>query len=169
MPCNCSVCQMTIEVPPIFASWPQSLEQQPGIYPITRKGNPEGELLGFICSSCLTAANRMKIFIKSRMSGVVVTQHAVERYLERNDGEPISEETAKVSIIRMFDTARRVVFRDQRYLARMCAKHGASSHWYQAGWIFITTTSEPYTIKTMLYCRESKIRLNDHFVYTRNV
>ena len=109
----------------------------------------------------------MQIYIKSIMSGVEVTQHAMRRYLERNDGEPITEKSAKTSIIRMFDCARRIVFRDKNYLARMTEKHGDSFHWYQCGWIFITTTDEPYIIKTLLYCRESHLRLNYQFYYMR--
>jgi hypothetical protein len=143
------------------------LERQVGIYPVTRNGNPEGELLGFICSSCLKSSEKMRIYIKSKMSGIEVTQHAVHRYLNRNDGEPVSEKAAKASIIRMFDSARRVSFRNRDYVARMEKRHGPSLHWYQAGWIFITTTSEPYVIKTMLYCRESAIKLNVHFKYAR--
>ena len=167
MACTCSVCQRTLEITTDFASWPQVLEKRVGIYPITRSGNPEGELLGFICSSCLKSASKMQIYVKSIMSGIEVTDHSVRRYLERNDGEPISEAAAKALIIRMFDIAKRIVFRDKNYLARMTTKHGASLQWYQGNWIFITTTTEPYVIKTLLYCRESNLKLSVHFYYMK--
>jgi hypothetical protein len=169
MSCTCSVCKRTVEVTTDFSSWPQVLKKQVGFYPITRHGNPQGELLGFICTSCFKAASKMQIYIKSIMSGIEVSEHAVTRYLERNDGEPISENAAKASIIRMFDSAKPIVFRDIAYLARMTRRQGVSLHRYKAGWIFITTTAQPYTIKTMLHCKSSNIKLNYDFVYKRSL
>ena len=75
----------------------------------------------------------------------------------------MSEESARISIIRIFNGAKRIAFRRSSYVARMQQTHTPSEYWFKQGWIFITTPEVPYTIKTMYFASQFKLQLNCHF------
>lgn len=166
MSCQCSVCDRSIDVSADYSDWPKTLDKQPGIYPVTANGKLDGALIGFVCASCLLCANKARSDVKSLLAGVQVSEHAVRQYLKRHTGEPLQTDTAKVSIMRLFRDAKRIVFRHHSYVAKVAPKHGPSLHWFKQGWIFFTTVDIPYTVKTMYFGREFGLLLHREFEFT---
>jgi hypothetical protein len=119
-------------------------------YPITHNGKPSGRLLKTICSYCLGRANEMRKLKKAQQSNATISRHALERFLERQKGERMSEETASIAILRIFNHAKRIVLRNRFMAERLRNNDGRPAHYlFHAGYIFVTTTTEPATILTI--------------------
>jgi hypothetical protein len=163
MGCKCSVCNRPFDITENVDRWPEILQKEPGIYPVTKSGQLNGQLLGFVCSSCLLSGQKTRSDIKSFLSGVKVSEHAVNQYIKRQPGEPLQLATAATSIIRLFRDAKQIKFRKHSYVARVAPRHSPSLYWYKQGWIFFTTQACPYTIKTMYFGKECDLLLHSEF------
>jgi hypothetical protein len=137
-------------LPTDFNEWPPLVGTTVDIYPITKRGKPEGELLGFICAKCLKDANAMRVYMKTFLRKVRITHHAVQRFLQRQRGEPVSEESARVAIIKVFDHARLIRFKDEFMFRRMLNNEcEAADYYYHGGWILVVSREHPPVIVTM--------------------
>jgi hypothetical protein len=143
---RCSVCQVT-STGSVREGYPAETAYGT-LYPLTFNGQPTGKIRGFICARCLKVANKMRHYFKSQEQNVQVSKHAIDRYLERQKGERISEEAAKITILRLFGHAHRIVFKD-RFMAQRLFKHGKPvDYLFHQGWIFVVSQDEPVTILT---------------------
>jgi hypothetical protein len=119
------------------------------LYPVTFYGKPNNPIRGFICARCLGEANKMREYLKSQLQNVQVSKHAIDRYLERQKGERVSDEAARIAILRLFGHAQRIAFR-QEFMTERLLKHGKpASYFFHQGWIFVVTEDEPTTILTI--------------------
>ncbi len=167
MACKCSVCNRPFDLSENVSDWPKILEKAPGIYPVTTNGKLDGELIGFVCSSCLLSGNTTRSDIKSLLAGVDVSEHAIKQYIKRHPGEPLQVDSAKTSIMRLFRDAKRIEFFERSYVARVAPNHGPTLYWFKQGWIFFTTVDVPYTIKTMYFASEFGLLLHHEFEFIR--
>jgi len=129
-----------------FTRWPDIPGMRAGLYPVTRNGRPDGQLNGFICSRCLKNANSMRVFIKTIMAGVQVTDHAALRFIERVTSG-IDIETARVAVLRAFSKARKIRFKDEYMFRRFWNNNFEEADYYwNSDLVFVTTRKEPKTI-----------------------
>jgi len=145
---HCTLCGITSEA--VHGSPnDSSIKKTISIYPVTANGKPNAFLRGFICGRCLQEAITMRLHVKSQQRKIQVTKHAVERFLERQNGERISEEAAVTSILKMFGHARQIVFRD-RFMAQRLLNHGKpANYFFHAGWIFVQSQDGSNAILTV--------------------
>jgi hypothetical protein len=94
MKCACCICGWSRDLPEDLRDWAHVGDREIDIYPVTNAGKPHAEIQAFICAKCLRSANSMRLHIKALASKVNVTKHALERFLERQEGERISSESA---------------------------------------------------------------------------
>ena len=164
MPPTCAICNWTRPFPDDFTLWPHEVQEPIDIYPITEYGKPTRRLKGYICARCLHDANDMRIYIKSIMTGVNVTKHAIDRFLERRKGENMTEETARLSILKLFSQSKAIRFRGKHMLHRFLAHNRTAVRYtYAQGFIFVVAIEEPPTILTIEATDDRK--LNDDFWY----
>ncbi len=144
---SCSVCGSASEVTggPSDAS---SRATAVSLYPVTANGKPNGYVKGYICASCLHEANEARLCIKSGQADVGVTKHALDRYLEREKGQRIPEEAAKMAILKLFGQAHQIVFRDAFMAERLLNNGQPADYYFNSGWIFVVTQDVPRTIMT---------------------
>ncbi len=158
MGCSCAVCGYERPLPTDFNEWPPLVGTTVDIYLVTKRGKPDGEMLGFICAKCLRDANSMRIHIKSLLRRVRVTHHAVERFLSRLGGEAIEEESARGAIIKMFSHARQIRFKDEYMLRRILSNAcEAADYYYHGGFIFVTSREVPPVIVTVERTESKKL------------
>lgn len=149
MLCKCSVCGFKSDLPSgLFSNDAAPIPGPIEMYPITSNGKLNGWVAGFICARCLRQANDMRIAVKSRQQNVQITQHAVDRFLERQVGEQVTGDV-RVTILRLFSHARQQGLGNQRARKRDCSGQPESRFFHHAGWVFVTTGEEPLTILTM--------------------
>lgn len=150
MPCVCCVCGWTRPLPEDVNLWPQVCGGSTDIYPITQNGRLDGQVQGFICARCLRNANEARSHVKALLSDVRVSRHAFDRFIERQEGEKITAEAAKVAIVRLYQRARPIVFREKFMTERLTNNGGkAAQYRYEAGWILVATEERPVTIMTI--------------------
>ncbi len=135
------------------------------LYPVRSSGKPTGRLRGHICARCLEEANKVRHYLKSRNQNIEVSKHAIERYLERFEGERPSEESAKISILKMFGYAQRIEFKKRFMVERERNNWKPADYLFHQGWIFVVTREPPRTIVTME--RQWSKRLGRDFWYTK--
>ena len=119
MPCKCAICGYEKAVTEDFFKWSDIPGLTTEFYPVTKGGKPTGEVLNFICARCLQHANIMRVFVKTMMSGVQVTDHAVSRFIERTGADISDKQTAKIALIRAFSKARKIRFRSNYMVSRI--------------------------------------------------
>jgi hypothetical protein len=136
------------------------------IYPITVSGKPNKDIRGYICARCLHSANSMRIYIKSIIQGIIITNHALERFLERRSGEHMTEEAARISILKIFAQSKPIRFKS-KYMIDRFLKHNLTevSYTYAQGLIFVRTFEEPPVIVTIESTLDRK--LGEDFWYEK--
>lgn len=149
MECCCCVCGYSKSGMPADSET-RGITAYGDIYSVTHNGKPSGKLLAHICARCLRRANEMRGHVKSILSNVQVSRHALDRFLERQAGERISSESAKVAILKMFSHARKIVFKDRFMAQRLTNNQGKpADYFFQQGFIFVATKESPITIITI--------------------
>jgi hypothetical protein len=150
MECVCRICGWKRDLPEDVRDWASVPDRNIDIYPVTEGGKPHGVIQGFLCAKCLRNASSMRLHVKAVQSKVRVTTHALDRFLERQEGERISSEAAKLAIIRIHDSARPIRFKERFMTQRLLNNGGKPVHYlYAAGWIVVTTQESPATILTI--------------------
>ena len=150
MSINCSVCNRKSKLPEDHQLWSSLDGVHVDIYPVTVSGKPDKKTLGFICSSCLRYANSMRNNIKAQVAGVQISNHAVERFLERYNGPPMSDQSARLSILKRFSQAKEIKVRPE-YEESGCLKHGHGEvrYYLMQGLQFVVSTDDPPIIITI--------------------
>lgn len=168
MPCKCAICGYEKEITGNFIKWSEIPGLYPEFYPITKGGKPTGEILNFICARCLSNANKMRVFVKTIMSGVQVSDHAVHRFIERTKADIADMETGRVAVLRAFSKARKIRYRSGYMITRIINHDFNEVDYY---WInelvFVVTKRKPRTIVTIekLWGKQ----LNTDFFYTVDI
>lgn len=147
--CKCAICGYKKAVTEDFTKWPDIPGLRPELYPVTNNGRPEGQLHGFICARCLINANSMRVFIKTIMAGVHVTDHAALRFIERVTSD-IDIETARVAVLRAFSKARKIRFKDEYMFRRFWNNNFEEADYYWiSDFVLVATKKEPKTIMSV--------------------
>jgi hypothetical protein len=150
MICKCALCGFSRDLPDDVRDWPSTVEGAPGIYPVTSTGAASSRLVGHICAKCLHSGNRMRGHVKALYADVHVTKHALERFDERNPGDAMNDESKVVAIIKIFQKAKKIKYRDHFMLQRLRSNvNTPAEYWFNAGWFFVTTIEQPKTIVTV--------------------
>lgn len=130
--------------------WPDIPNIETELYPVTRGGKPNKELLNFICARCLRDANNMRVFIKTLMRGVVVTKHAINRFIERTGSDIRDEQVGRIAVIKAFSKARRIHFRPGFMLMRiMNNDFKAADYYWVNDLVFVVIGEKPQAIVTV--------------------
>ena len=106
MPCKCAICGYKKGITEDFMKWTDIPGLRTELYPVTKGGKPNTELLNFICARCLHHANSMKLFIKTLITGLVVTKHAINRFAERTGSDIHDKEICKIAIQGVFQSSK---------------------------------------------------------------
>jgi len=150
MPCKCAICGYEKAVTKDFLKWRDIPGLTTEFYPVTKGGKPTNEVLNFICARCLKHANTMRVFVKTMMSGIQVTDHAVSRFLERTGADISDKQTAKIALIRTFSKARKIRFRPAYIVSRIINNNfKAACYYWVSDLVFVVTEEEPQTIVTV--------------------
>ena len=150
MSCKCAVCGYEKGITEDFIKWPDIPGLKTEFYPVTRRGKPNAELLNFICARCLHDANAMKVFIKTLMSGVVVTKHAINRFNERSGSDIRDEQVGRIAVLKAFSKARRIRFSPGFTIMRiMNNDFKAADYYWISDLVFVVTRGKPQTIITI--------------------
>jgi outer membrane protein assembly factor BamA len=161
---TCGICNYTRDLPDDYNLWPRVVQGSIDIYPVTPFGKPTQPPIGFICALCLRAANSMRIYIKSIVQGVNVTQHAIKRFLERRAGEKMTEETARVTILKLYAQSKPIRFKSQHMIHRFLKNEFTEVRYtYAQGLIFVVTREEPPVVVTVEATGHRK--MNEDFWY----
>jgi hypothetical protein len=149
MPCKCAICGYEKGITEDFMKWSDIPGLKTEFYPVTR-GKPNAELLNFICARCLRDANAMKVFIKTLMSGVVVTKHAINRFNERSGSDIRDEHVGRIAVLKAFSKARRIRFCPGFTIMRiMNNDFKAADYYWVSDLVFVVTSGKPQTIVTV--------------------
>jgi hypothetical protein len=150
MPCKCAICGYEKEITDDFTKWPEIPGLRAEFYPVTKGGKPNAEVLSFICARCLKNANTMRIFVKTMMSGVQVSDHAVQRFIERTNAEISNKTTGRVAVLRAYSKARRIRFRSGYMVTRLISNDFSETDYYWVSdLVFVVTKRKPQTIVTV--------------------
>ena len=164
MPIQCAICNSTRDLPEDFNEWPQELGKSLDIWPVTDDGKPTSRIRGYICSYCLSAANSMCFHVRSLMHGVIVTNHAIDRFLERQRGEPMPRGVARRAIIKIYSKSKPIRFKSQYVIKRLFNNDFEEVNYkYAQGFVFVVTKDKPAVIKTIEMAGGKK--LNEDFWY----
>jgi hypothetical protein len=165
MSCICKLCGFEKGLTEDYTKWMGLVGLDAPLYPVTKNGQPGGTLHGFICARCLKSANSMRIFIKALVSGVQVTRHAIDRFIQRTKMVFPDEKTAKVAIIKAFSKSRQIRFTVMFQALRIINNQFKEANYYWNGGdlIFVTTKTTPATILTVE--KPCNKRLNKDFIY----
>jgi len=98
----CQFCGWSKALPCAVSDWPQVLRDATDLYPVCKGGKLKQEPLGYICARCLRYANDSKFNLKALLSDIRVAVHAIDRFVERQEGERISRDSARLTIIKLF-------------------------------------------------------------------
>ncbi len=165
--CTCAICGYTKGLTLDYSQWPKLVGASSEFYPVTEKGYPGNDLVGLICARCLNRANSMRSYIKGLLSKLVVAKHAVERFMMRSNDNQMNEEAAKVTIMKLFNQARPIRFKDKYMVLRILNNHFREARYYYAqGFIFVLTAEFPPTILTVERTGDKK--LGRDFFYIEN-
>lgn len=150
MPPTCAICNYTRTLSDDFTLWPTEVQGPVDIYPVTAFGKPTKPLIGYICARCLKSANAMRIYMKSIIQGIKVTQHAVDRFMERHTGEHMTEEAARVTILKLFSKSKPIRFKSEHMIHRFLKNRSVEVRYtYAQGFIFVAAKEEPPVILTI--------------------
>lgn len=155
----CAICSCARDLPDDYTLWPRMVQSSLDIYPVTPSGKPTQPSKAYVCARCLRSANSMRIYLKSTIQGVKVTQHAVQRFVERQSGDFMPEEIARTAILKIFAQSRPI-----RFKYRAPKNHPAAvKYTYAQGFIFVATREAPPVIITVHTAGRRK--LNSDFWY----
>lgn len=148
--CACNICGYSKELPEKVLDWPGALSGPADLYPVPPSGKLDQQARGYICAKCLGAATEARLNLKALVSGMRVSVHAVERFMERQEGEHVTRDAARLAIIRMFQRARPIEFRE-RFMAQRLANNGnqPAEYRYTSGWILVASAEKPQTVMTV--------------------
>jgi len=98
------------------------------------------------------------------MQGIKITQHAVDRFLERRTGENMTTETARITILKLFAQTKPIRFKSKHTIHRFLNNRSIEVRYtYAQGFIFVVAKEEPPVILTIEATGDRK--LNDDFWY----
>jgi hypothetical protein len=164
MTCKCAICGYERGITDDFTKWPDIPSLQVVLYPVTKGGKPDSEVLNFICARCLKNANTMRVYVKTLMSGVMVSDHAVLRYIERTGADIHDKSIGRVAVLRAFSKARKIRLRDDIMKIRiMNNDYNEMDYYWVSDTIFVVSKSQPRTIVTVE--KLWKKSLNKEFFY----
>ena len=165
MTCECTICGFKKYLTDDFKKWPDIPGKKIEFLPITKTGKPNSELLSFICSNCFGRANKMKIYIQALMSGLVISQHAVQKFIERNSINIREESMAKKVMLKLFSKGQRIKFSDKKMLIKKLNNNCSDVQYYLSqNLIFVVSSGQPKTIITVFKTEGKK--LNQDFFYS---
>ena len=160
----CSICGFAGDI--LSTSSDASLAKSAAwLYPIRTNGKPSGHLRGFIGPRCLHEANMGRDHVKSLQADVRVSKHALDRFIERDPGERMSESAATTAILKQFRHAQQIVFKPKFMVERILNNGQPADYYFHAGWIFVVTQTNPRTIITLE--RQWHRRLGRDFWYAK--
>ncbi|HUQ72183.1 MAG TPA: hypothetical protein VM165_21835 [Planctomycetaceae bacterium] len=147
---TCQFCGWTPNLPEKLSDWAKVIDGPPEFYPVCKSGKLSQKPLGYMCARCLNSANDSKANLKAILSNIRVAAHAIDRYVERQKGERLAREAARLTIIKMFQQADIIEFREEFTQKRLINNGKVPAEYrYHAGWIFVATQSSPQTIMTV--------------------
>jgi len=150
MPCKCAICGYEKGITDEFTKWPAIPGLRAELYPVTKGGKPTAKVLNFICARCLKNANTMRVFVKTMMSGVQVSDHALHRFIERTSPDIADKKTGRVAVLRAFSKARRIRFRSDYMITRLISNDFSEADYYWVSdLVFVVTNRKPQTIVTV--------------------
>ena len=92
----------------------------------------------------------MRTFVKTMMSGVQVSKHAMSRFIARTGAEIADERTAMIAVLRAFSKARRIRFKDGYMVSRIISNQFTEADYYWVSdLVFVVTRQKPRTIVTV--------------------
>jgi hypothetical protein len=164
MHCKCAICGYENSYTSDFNKWHAIPNFITEFYPVTKGGKPDGEVLNFICGHCLKSANSMRFYIKTVVAGVVVSKHAVERFISRTKADIEDENVARLAVLRAFSKSRKIIFKQSYTVIRIIKNRFIKADYYWvAGLIFVVAGDNPKTIVTVE--KLSGKRLNKDYFY----
>jgi hypothetical protein len=164
MTCKCAICGYERGITEDFNKWPDIPGLQTVFYPVTKFGKPDSEVLNFICARCLKNAISMRVYVKTLMSGVIVSEHAVLRYIERINSGIRDKSTGRVAVLRAFSKARKIRFSEDIMMMRTKNNdYNEMEYYWNNDIIFVVSKSQPRTIVTVE--KLWKKSLNKDFFY----
>lgn len=164
MTCECTICGFKKHHTDDFKKWPNIPGQKIEFFPITEDGKPNSKLINFICLKCLGRANRMKSYIQALMAGLVISQHAVRKFIERNSIGIREELMAKKVMLKLFSNGQRIKFSDKTMLIKKLNNNCSEAQYYLfENLIFVVSSGKPKTIVTVFKTEGKK--LNQDFFY----
>ena len=168
MTCKCAICGYERGITEDFSKWPDIPGLQTVFYPVTKFGKPDSEVLNFICARCLKNAISMRVYVKTLMSGVIVSDHAVLRYIERIGADINDKSAGRVAVLRAFSKSRKIRFRDDIMKMRtMNNDNNEMDYYWVSDIIFVVSKSQPRTIVTIE--KLWKKSLNKDFFYADEI
>jgi hypothetical protein len=161
---QCKICGWSKDLPEKIKDWPKNKNGTTDLYPVCRAGKLHTEVNGYVCARCLSDANESRLNLKALLSEMKVSLHAVERFVERQEGDRITRDAARLAIIRMFDQARPIRFREKFMLQRYVNNGQPADYRYLNGWILVATVEKPQTVMTVERSWERKLGFDFWYV-----
>ncbi len=149
MSCVCKYCGYQTSVSEDFHTWSNIPNFHPEVYPVTKSGKPDGELLGFICAKCLGNAQSMRSHIKGMVANIKVTQHAAERFMQRTNACEGDVTAARVAITKAFSKAKEIRFTDKYMFKRLLNNRVDVARYFLTSDLVFVVTEDPRTIVTV--------------------
>jgi hypothetical protein len=168
MSCKCAICGYEKAITDDFHKWSDIPGYTAEFYPITKGGKPDSEVINFICARCLKHANSMRVFVKTLMSGVEVSDHAVNRFIERTSADISDKKVGRVAILRAFSKARKIRFQPGYMVTRTINNEFKDAEYYLINdLVFVVTKDEQRTIVTVEKLWEKRLNIDFFFCEAR--
>ena len=161
---SCSVCGYSLNLPSEYEQWGSSeFENSNYLIPVVRENKKrKSPFKGFVCLSCLSlteAKNAEIIETKTRskatdglvnFKNVVVTKHAVDRYIELNPKEQISRKNAQKAIRSKLLLSRQIRYQERHVISRIINNNFKTAEYFlYQNIVFVVTTQKPQTVVTV--------------------
>ncbi len=144
MTCICKICGLEKDYPQDYEKWPSILTNKPAMYPVCKNGNPDNKTSRFICARCLSQANKMKGYIKTIVSGLIITDHAAQRFIERSTFGVENVAKARKTILKIFNKASKAnSIEKSKFIMEIDSKYADADFYIFQHTIFVVSDGHP--------------------------
>jgi hypothetical protein len=92
----------------------------------------------------------MRVFVKTMMTGVVVTKHAIDRFIERSGSDFRDEQVGKMAFLKAFAEVRKIAILQSFMITRAINNDFKDADYYLVNdLIFVVSCKGPKTIVTV--------------------